>query len=63
MKLTLTEGPLSISFEFPSSQNYPVTAEDVLLGAYDVISRAFSQAQVIEAYKNTNPEEVFPGIS
>ena len=56
MTLSLTEERITISIDFGSSDEQKITAEDVLLGAYDIISRIFSQEQVIRAYYNTNPD-------
>ena len=56
MTLSLTEGRMTISIDFGSSDEKQITAEDVLLGAYDIIARAFSQDQVIRAYYNTDPD-------
>ena len=56
MTLSLTEERMTISIDFGSSNEQKITAEDVLLGAYDIISRVFSQEQVIRAYRNTNPD-------
>ena len=56
MELSLKEGRMTISIDFGSSDENQITAEEVLLGAYDIISRVFSQEQVIRAYYNTNPD-------
>ena len=56
MELSLTEERMTISIDFGSSNERKITAEDVLLGAYDIIARVFSQEQVNRAYYNTNPE-------
>ena len=56
MTLSLTEGRMTISIDFGSSEEKQITAEEVLLGAYDIIARAFSQDQVIRAYYNTDPD-------
>ena len=39
----------------PEGDNY-VTAEDVLIAAYDATSRLFGQAAVIRAYNRTDPD-------
>ena len=39
----------------PEGDNY-VTAEEVLIAAYDAISRVFSQEAVIRAYNRTDPD-------
>ena len=56
MTLSLTEERMTISIDFGTSNEQKITAEGVLLGAYDIISRVFSQEQVIRAYYNTNPD-------
>ena len=55
MELTLKEGRMTISIDFGSSDENQITPEEVLIGAYDIISRVFSQEQVIRAYRNTDP--------
>ena len=55
MELSLKEGRMTISIDFGSSDENQITAEEVLIGAYDIISRVFSQEQVIRAYQNTDP--------
>ena len=47
---------MTISMEFAATDENPVTAEEVLIGAYDIISRAFSQEEVIRAYYGTDPD-------
>ena len=54
MELSLKEGRMTISIDFGSSDENQITAEEVLIGAYDIISRVFSQEQVIRAYRNTD---------
>lgn len=56
MTLSLTNGQMTISVEFAAADEKPITAEDVLLGAYEIISREFSQKEVIEAYYRTDPD-------
>ena len=46
---------MTISIDFGSSDENQITPEEVLIGAYDIISRVFSQEQVIRAYRNTDP--------
>ena len=55
MELSLKEGRMTISIDLGSSDEHQITAEEVLIGAYDIISRVFSQEQVIRAYRNTDP--------
>ena len=47
---------MTISIDFGSSDENQITAEEVLIGAYDIISRAFSQEEVIRAYYRTDPD-------
>lgn len=56
MTLSLKEGQMTISIEFVATDDKPITVEDVLIGAYDIISREFSQDQVIRAYYRTDPD-------
>ena len=56
MKLSLNEGQMTISMEFVATDEKPITVEEVLIGAYDIISRAFSQEEVIRAYYRTDPD-------
>ena len=42
--------------EFTETENQSVTAEEVLIGAYDIISRIFGQEAVIRAYYRTDPD-------
>ena len=56
MTLSLKEGQITISIEFVATDEKPITVEDVLIGAYDIISREFSQDQVIRAYYRTDPD-------
>ena len=56
MTLSLKEGQMTISIEFVATDEKPITVEEVLIGAYDIISREFSQDQVIRAYYRTDPD-------
>ena len=47
---------MTISMEFAATDEKPITVEEVLIGAYDIISRAFSQEEVIRAYYRTDPD-------
>ena len=42
--------------DLPQEGDNYVTAEDVLIAAYDAISRVFSQEAVIRAYHRTDPD-------
>ena len=56
MILSLKDGQMTISIEFVATDENPITVEEVLIGAYDIISRAFSQEEVIRAYYRTDPD-------
>ena len=56
MKLSLNEGQLTISMEFAATDEKPITVEEVLIGAYNIISREYSQEEVIKAYYRTDPD-------
>ena len=56
MVLSLKEHNMTISMEFEENTDKEITPEEVLLGAYDILSRVFSQEQVSRAYKNTDPD-------
>ena len=47
---------MTISREIVASSNNEITPESVLLAAYDIIGRIFSQEAVIKAYYNTDPD-------
>ena len=49
MILSLKDGQMTISIEFVATDENPITAEDVLIGAYNIISREYSQEEVIKA--------------
>ena len=56
MILSIKEDNLTVSIEFPETDEVKPSAADVLIGAYDVISRIFSQEAVIGAYYSTDPD-------
>ena len=56
MVLSLKEHNMTISMEFEETTDKEITPEEVLLGAYDILSRVFSLEQVSRAYKNTDPD-------
>lgn len=58
MVLSLKEHNMTISMEFKETTDKEITPEEVLLGAYDILSRVFSQEQVSRAYKNTDPDSM-----
>ena len=43
MILSLKDGQMIISIEFVATDEKPITVEDVLIGAYNIISREYSQ--------------------
>ena len=47
MKLSLNEGQMTISMEFVATDEKPITVEEVLIGAYNIISREYSQEDMI----------------
>ena len=47
---------MTISIKKKKKKEKPITVEEVLIGAYDIISRAFSQEEVIRAYYRTDPD-------
>ena len=56
MQLILKERNMTISMDLtPEGDNY-ITAEDVLIAAYDATSRLFGQSAVIRAYERTDPD-------
>lgn len=56
MILLIKEDNMTVSIEFPEIDEVKPSAADVLIGAYDVISRIFSQEAVIGAYYSTDPD-------
>ena len=49
MILSLKDVQMTISIEFVTTDEKPITVEDVLIGAYNIISREYSQEEVIKA--------------
>ena len=47
MILSLKDGQITISIEFVATEEKPITVEDVLIGAYNIISREYSQEDMI----------------
>lgn len=47
MILSLKDGQMTISMEFVATDEKPVTVEDVLIGAYNIIAREYSQEDMI----------------
>ena len=56
MQLSLKEDNMTITMDLTPEGDNDITAEDVLIAAYDVISRIFSQEAVIRAYHRTDPD-------
>ena len=56
MQLSLKEDNMTITVNLTPEGDNDITAEDVLIAAYDVISRVFSQEAVIRAYYRTDPD-------
>ena len=56
MQLSLKERNMTITMDLTPEGDNCVTAEDVLIAAYDAISRVFSQEAVIRAYHRTDPD-------
>ena len=56
MQLSLKEQNMTITMDLTPEGDNNITAEDVLIAAYDAISRVFSQEAVIRAYHRTDPD-------
>ena len=56
MQLSLKEDNMTITMDLTPEGDNDITAEDVLIAAYDVIGRVFSQEAVIRAYYRTDPD-------
>ena len=56
MQLNLKEDNMTITMDLTPEGDNDITAEDVLIAAYDVISRVFSQEAAIRAYYRTDPD-------
>ena len=52
MELIIKEG----SFTYKKELDEYSSPEDVLIGAYELISKVFSQESVIRAYNRTDPD-------
>jgi hypothetical protein len=52
MEMRIKEGSLTYIKEFDDD----VTAEEMLIGAYELISKVYSQEAVIRAYHRTDPD-------
>ena len=58
MILSIKEDNLTVSIEFPETDEVKPSAADVLIGAYDFISRIFGQGTVIDAYYRTDLDTI-----
>ncbi|MEE0083595.1 MAG: hypothetical protein UE068_05195 [Paludibacteraceae bacterium] len=58
MKLSIQEGNLTVSKEFTATEYQCIAAEEVVIGAYDIISRIYGQKAVIRAYHRTCPDRM-----
>ena len=56
MQLSLKEQNMTITMDLTHEGDNDITAEDVLIAAYNAISRVFSQEAVIRAYHRTDPD-------
>ena len=56
MQLSLKERNMTITMDLTPEGDNNITTEDVLIAAYDAISRIFSQEAVIRAYHRTDPD-------
>ena len=56
MQLSLKEDKMTITMDLTPEGDNNITTEDVLIAAYDAISRIFSQEAVIRAYHRTDPD-------
>ena len=52
MEMRIKEGTLTYVKEFDDD----VTPEEMLIGAYELIAKVYSQQSVINAYYNTDPD-------
>ena len=55
MQISIKEGDLTITKEITPQEGI-LPAESAMIAAYDVLSRVFGQASVIQAYENTDPD-------
>ena len=55
MQISIKEGDLTITKEITLQEGI-LPAESAMIAAYDVLSRVFGQATVIQAYENTDPD-------
>lgn len=58
MQIIIKEENLTITYDLTPRSDEEITAEDALIGAYDIIGRVFSQTTVIKAYYRTDPDRM-----
>ena len=56
MQLIIKEGSLTYIKDFSTDKGGCTSPEEMLLGAYKLISKVYSQKSVIEAYYRTDPD-------
>ena len=57
MIISLKQDNLTVAVELEeNSLNKAVSCEEVLIAAYDIISRVFSEETVVKAYYRTDPD-------
>lgn len=56
MQMIIKEGSLTYIKDFTRNEDGVITPEDVLIGAYELIAKVFSQKGLIEAYHRTDPD-------
>jgi len=57
MIISIKQDNLTVAVELEEDGfDKSVSCEELMLAAYDVISRVFSQKAVVNAYYNTNPD-------
>lgn len=56
MDISIKEENLTVSVNIPEEAGKDVTCEQVMLAAFDAISRVFSDEQVIKAYYAVDPD-------
>ena len=56
MQLIIKEGSLTYIKDFSTDKGGCTSREEMLLGAYELISKVYSQKSVIEAYYRTDPD-------
>lgn len=59
MTLSIKQDNLTVAVELEEDgYEKSVSCEELLLAAYDAISRIFSQKALVKAYYNTNPDTI-----